>query len=124
MLLVFEALKCSGLSNYSTIAMTSSEADLKVSNGGWVELYDPQEKEVFCECFYNLSEAVKGKGFIAVLLKSGRIEVYNVKMKLMATQLFHGIKSFSVAEFIEVVFINGNRQTYNSRLKPMTELAK
>ncbi|MGI9542622.1 MAG: hypothetical protein ACR2MX_05140 [Cyclobacteriaceae bacterium] len=101
--------------------MTSSGGDLRVSNGGWVELYYHKSKELFCECFYNLSEAVKGKGFIVVLLKSGRMEVYNAKLELKATQLFHGIKSFSATEFIEVVFINGNKETYNSQLKPIVE---
>ena len=101
--------------------MTSMEVELRVSNGGWVELYDHWNKEVFCECFYNLSQAVKGKGFIVVLLKSGRLEVYNAKLELKAAQLFHDIKTFSVTEFIEVIFINGNKKIYDSRLKPLAK---
>jgi len=95
---------------------------LNVTNGGWVELYNPQSKELFCECFYNLSEVVQGKGFVAVLLKSGRLEIYNAKLQLVATQLFHGIKSISVTKIIEIVFMNGIKQTYNYQLKPLVEV--
>ena len=99
--------------------MKPSGMNLKITNGGWVELYNSHSKELFCECFYNLSKVVQGKGFVAVLLKSGRLEIYNTKLQLVASHHFQGIKSVSVTEMIEIVFLNGIKKTFNRQLEPV-----
>jgi len=41
-----------------------------VSQSGWVEIHDPNNKETHLHGFYNLKDVKEGTGFIVVQLKN------------------------------------------------------
>ncbi len=91
-----------------------------VSQSGWVEIHDPNNKETHLQGFYNLKDVKEGIGFIVVQLKSGKVEVYDYHLNLLAHQVFKDIKEIQANDNIEIISEKGEHRFYDKHLKTIS----
>lgn len=90
--------------------------DMRVTKNGWIEIYDEINKETKSRAFYNLKVVAEGETFIAVLLKSGKIEVYDKKLNFLCSQLFPDAQTIIANSRIVVKLKNGIIQFFDKKL--------
>ena len=94
--------------------------DLSVTPNGYVEVYNPEEKVRYFQCFYNLKSVVKGRGFFVILLKSGRIEVYDYKLTLVSYKVIRDIERVSTdRDLIRIRRHNGSVEFFDRKFQRM-----